>query len=36
MPDYYGGDVVYPNSITLPSQKKEYSINEGYIYGTPK
>jgi len=23
------------NSITLPSQHKEYSIYEGYIYGTP-
>jgi hypothetical protein len=34
MPDYYR-DVASPNSITLPSQHKEYSIYEGYIYGTP-
>jgi hypothetical protein len=34
MPDYYR-HVVYPNSVTLPSRKEQYSIYEGYIYGTP-
>jgi len=34
MPDYYR-DVVTPRTITRPTLKQEYSVYEGYIYGTP-
>jgi hypothetical protein len=34
MPNYYR-TLVTPKTITRPSQKQEYSIYDGYIYGTP-
>jgi hypothetical protein len=34
MPNYYR-KIAYPNTITLPSRQTEYSIYEGYVYGTP-
>jgi len=34
MPEYYR-NIVYPSSISLPTRKEEYSIYNGYIYGTP-